>query len=55
MDIKLLDSVQGRAMKMGKGLEKWLRFPWFVQHSAEEAKGRPGGSCSSSQGAEGQP
>ena len=44
---------------MGKGLEGnnyvlWLRSPGLVQPRAEQAEGRPYGSRSSSQGAEGQ-
>ena len=53
-DIKILGSIQ-RAAEMVKGLEGRMsvaEVPGFVQCRAEQAEGRPDGSCSSSQGAE---
>ena len=56
-DIKLLESVQRRAMKMVKGLsgkvcEVRVR-PLGVLSAEQRAEERPHGGCSSSQGAEG--
>ena len=53
-DVKILGSIQ-RAAEMVKGLEGRMsvaEVPGFVQCRAEQAEGRPDGSCSSSQGAE---
>ena len=57
-DIKILKSIQRRTRKMekdleGKTYEEQLRSHWFVQPRTEEAKGRPDGSYSSSQGVDG--
>ena len=50
-DIKLLESIQRRTLKVAKARCIWSSWsPWFAQPRAEEAEGRPHGGCSSSWG-----
>ena len=57
-DIKLLESVKHRTMRMVKGLEGKMYEgqlrPLVCSAQSPGAEGRPDGGCSSSQGAEGQ-